>query len=225
MSKINVGHYEQDGGIIYLPLGFIPDFFLCVDFHTSTNIIFYYWWERMEDDQAANAQEGISVAEGVTARMGDDAGIAAYDTGSEQPPIGVWAASSGSFTARDGSTSVTKSARSATAHGTYIYGSTSGSDENGNTVDQSAIFELVTSSGNTGSSEPTWPVEIGGQVADGSNVWEKVNAATLRGGYQGVQIEDDIQTNGQEMYYLAILADKVTDHGDVDGWTNGVYGA
>ncbi|KKL50078.1 hypothetical protein LCGC14_2309070, partial [marine sediment metagenome] len=29
-------------------------------------------------------------------------------------------------------------------------------------------------------------------------------------------------TNGQEVYYLALQADQVVDHGDVDGWTSGI---
>ena len=208
MAKINVGHYEADGGIIYLPLGYVPDFIMLVDFHTNTNIIFYYWWERMEDDQATGKQEGISVAEGITANLADDAGITAYDTGSQIPTVQSWTQAR----------ATAATARSATAHGTYIR-PTASSD-----MEQDAIFECVTA-GTGGSTEPTWPKEIDGQVTDGTVVWEWVNVPLERGGYQGVCVQDDIQTDGQEMYYLAMLADKSVDHGDVDGWTGGVEGA
>ena len=220
MNKINVGHYTQDGGIIYLPIGYVPDYFMAVDFHTNTNIIFYHWFERMEDDQATGKQEGISVAEGVTANMADDAGIIAYDTGAALPKIYEWAASTTTLTQKDGGAATTsRAARSATAHGTYIH------PTEDSAMDRDAVMECVTASGSTGATEPTWPKEIGGQVADSSNVWERVNVSTLRGGYQGVCIQDNIQSDGQEMYYLALMADRSIDHGDVDGWTDGVYGS
>jgi hypothetical protein len=211
MSRIKVGHYEQDGGTIYLPLGFIPDYIRLCDFHTSTNIIFYEWWESMEDDQAAAAQEGISITEGVTARLADDAGVAAYDTGTQYPAAGTGAGQLQQWTA---STSYT--ARTTTAEGSFCR------PTNSSTTDRDAIFECTTG-GTSGSTEPTWPDAIGGTVLDSTPIWERVNKVFGRSGYQGLQIEDNIQTDGQEMYYLAIQADESIDHGDVTGWASGVY--
>lgn len=219
MSKINVGHFEPDGNTIYLPIGYVPDFFLLCELG-ATNPLFYYWWEMMEDDEAAQSQEGVIDSAGTKTKAADDAGIAAYDLGTDLPLIYVWAASTTTLTQKDsGGATTTKTARTATAHGSYIIPTTS-SD-----MDRDAVFECVTSSGNTGATEPTWPASIGDQIADGNNVWERVNVPTFRGGYQGVSIEDNIQTDGQEMYYLALLADSAIDHGDVLGWVGGIYGA
>lgn len=206
MPRISVGHYEQDAGDIYLPLGYIPDYVMLCDFHTSTNIIFYHWWKEMESHEAAAAQEGISVAEGVTARMADDAGIAEYDTGSEKDvDVPEWAAST-AFTAR-----------TATAEGTLVRPTLAANPEL-----FEAVFECV-DGGTTGSTEPTWPAAIGDQVVDNDGTWERVNVAMKRKGYQGILVADNIQTNGQEMYYLAMLADRVDDWGDVDAWPSGIY--
>lgn len=213
MNQIIVGHFEADGGIIYLPVGFIPDYFRLVDYHTNTNIIVYEWWERMEDDQASGKKEGISYTEGVTANLADDAGITAYDSGSESPTVTTWTES----------VSNAATARTATAKGTFVKPSTSGTDDTGADADRSAIFECVTA-GTSSGTEPTWPSAIGGQVLDGTTLFERVNEANVRAGYQGVCIQDNINTNGQEMYYLAIQADDSVDHGDVDGWTGGIYG-
>jgi len=210
MNQIRVGHYEQDGEDVYLPLGFVPDYIRLVDFHTDTNIIVYEWWERMQDDQATGKQEGISYTEGVTANLADDAGIQAYDTGSQAPTIGEWTAST-AYTAR-----------SATANGSFVKGTTSGTNNLGQDVDREAIFECVTA-GTSGTTEPTWPTAPGENTAsDNGVVWQLVTEPTFRGGYQGVLIADNIQTDGQEMYYLAIKADDSRDHGDVSGWSGGV---
>jgi len=212
MARIKVGHYVQDGGIIYLPIGFIPSRILLIDFHTSTNIIFYWWFSEMEQYQSTGAKEGISVAEGVTARMADDAGIVEYDSGSQLPSIVAWAAST-AYTAR-----------TATADGSFVKGGTASTSLNvdGVAVDRNAIFECVTA-GTSGTSEPSWPVEVGeNSASDNGVIWQLVVEPEHRGGYQGVCVQDNIQTNGQEMYYEAILADTNVDHGDVDGWASGV---
>ena len=204
-DNIKVGHYEADGGIVNLPLGFIPDYFKLTDFHTDTNIIFYEWYRLMEQDQASGKQEGISIAEGVTANLADDAGIIAYDTGSQIPTVTTWTTS----------VSTAATARTATAAGTYVKPSVSSSSDRG------SIYECVTA-GTGSATEPTWPDNDGGQVTDSSTVWEKVNVSLQRGGYQGVVIQDNIQTDGQEYYYTALKACQAVDHGDVAGWTSGI---
>jgi hypothetical protein len=215
MNKIVVGHYLADGGIVYLPIGFIPDYFrLCDIDSTTTNaaVCIHEWFERMEDDEASGSQEGWALGLstlGYTTLHADDAGITAYDTGTQYPTVAQWVAST-AYTAR-----------TATASGSFVKGTTSGTDNLGQAVDRDAIFECVTA-GTSGSTEPTWPSRIGGQVLDSTPVWEKVNEATFRGGYQGVCIQDDIQTNTHECYYLALKADDSIDHGDVDGWPSGV---
>lgn len=211
MSSVNqiiVGHYEQDGGLIYLPLGFVPDYLKLVDFHTDTNIIIYEWFRRMQLDQSTGKQEGFSITEGVTANLADDAGITAYDTGSQGPTVTTWTST----------VATNATARTATAHGTYVRPTTDSS------TDREAIFECVTA-GTSSGTEPTWPAAIGEQVTDGTVVFERVNVSREQIGYKGVCIQDDIQTDGQEMYFLAIKADDALDYGDVDGWTGGIEGA
>ncbi|MHC4703025.1 MAG: hypothetical protein ACYTFQ_20865, partial [Planctomycetota bacterium] len=145
-------------------------------------------------------------------------GFAAYDTGTQGPL--TLAAVTADWTA-----STAYTARSATKHGDYVRGTTTGSDSNGLAVDRSAIFECVTA-GTTGTSEPTWPSDIGGQTAsDNGVIWEKVtNVATLQGGYQGFRIAAALMTDGQEMYYLAIRSDDCVDQADVTRWQSGIDG-
>lgn len=227
------GHYTQDGSTIYLPIGFIPDYLRLIDVPDSspaTNIIVYEWFERFEDDgEASNYAEGIGYTEGVTSVLvsGSTDGIAAYDGSSEKPTVYVWGASTTTLYTKDydaglgTGSSATRSARTATAHGTYIHPTTSDQSQ------RDAIFECVTASGNTGATEPNWEDApgIGDQISDGSNVWERVNVEKTRGGYQGVRIHGDVQTDGQEMWFLALLCDRSLDLGDVDGWTGGIQGA
>lgn len=216
MSQIIIGHFEPDGGLIYLPIGFVPDEFTLIEHGGgSAAIVIAKWFERMEDDEVSGSQEGFTISEGTTALLADDGGIVAYDTGSELPTVTEWSA---------GATVV---ARSATAHGTYMKATTSGVDSNGNEIDRSAIFE-VTANTTTGTTEPNWPTVVGETALDnhGSPVrYEKVNVALLRGGYKGVRIAAALMTNGQEMYYKAIQADQSLDLGDVDGWTGGIQDA
>lgn len=214
MNQIIVGHFTPDGALIYLPIGFVPDRFTLIEWGAADAAMkIYHWFERNEDDEASGSQEGMSLTEGATAHLADDGGIVAYDTGSELPTITEWSA---------GATAV---ARSATAHGTYYKATTSGVDANGNEIDRSEIFECVTA-GTTHTSEPVWPTVIGANgPSDNGVVWQKVNVATLRGGYKGVRIAAALMTNGQEMYFEAIQADQSVDLGDVDGWTGGIQGA
>lgn len=221
-NGIRVGHFLGDGGDVYLPIGFIPDYFrLCDIDSTTTNaaVAIHEWFERMEDDEASGSQEGWALGLstlGYTTLHADDAGITAYDTGTLFPASGTGAGQLAQWVA---STSYT--ARTATAAGSYVKGTTSGTDNTGAVVDRDAIFECVTG-GTSGSTEPTWPSAIGGQVLDSTPVWEKVNTAVFQGGYQGVLIADNIQTNTHEYYYLAIRAHDSVDHGDVDGWSGGI---
>lgn len=214
MNQIIVGHFEPDGGLIYLPIGFVPDLFRMQEMG-ATNPLFYTWYERQEDDEATGSQEGILDSGGTKTLLADDGGFAAYDAGSELPTVTEWSA---------GATVV---ARSATAHGTYMKATVSGVDANGNEIDRSAIFE-VTANTTTGATEPNWPTVVGESAVDNhaSPVrYEKVNVALFRGGYKGVRIAAALMTNGQEMYYEAIQADQSKDLEDVDGWTGGIKDA
>jgi hypothetical protein len=204
-NSIKTGHFTQDGGIINLPLGFVPEYIELMDFHTDTNIIFYKWWRRMESDQASGKQEGVSIAEGITANLADDAGIIAYNTGTQTPTIEEWTEAR----------ATAATARTATAAGTYLKATVS------NGADRGSVFECRTA-GTSSGTEPTWPVVDGEQVLDSDVLFEKVNVSLQRGGYQGIVIQDNIQTDGQEMYYVALKADQDVDHGDVDGWASGI---
>ena len=205
MPQIVTGHYTQDGSLVYLPIGFIPDWLQWVDYTTA--ILIHYWFEMMEDDEASGSQEGIlDDGDGTYSKNADDGGFTAYDTESAFPTINEWTQAR----------STAATARSATADGTFIKPTTS------SITDREAVFECVTA-GTGGDTEPTWPDNIGGQVTDSSTVWERVNQPTKRQGYKGVCVSGTIQTNGQEAYFLALQADDAKDWGDVDGWASGVY--
>lgn len=207
MGQIVTGHYTPDGGDVYLPIGFVPDWFQWAEHGASAPLI-HYWWEMMQDDEASGSQEGIiDDGDGTRSKAADDAGFQAYDSESASPTISDYTVT----------VSTNATARTATAHGTYVRPSTS-SD-----TDREAIFECVTAG--TGSAEPTWPAGIGDQVTDGSVVFERVNVATSRVGYKGILVADNLQTDGQEAYFLALQADRSIDLGDVDGWSGGIYGA
>ncbi len=200
-EKIKIGHYEADGGIINLPIGFIPDHFRLVAM--ITNPLVYEWWRSQQTEEATGAQEGIIDTAGTKTLAADDAGITAYSTGAEGPTVIEYA------------DATTPTAKTATAPGTFVKPSA------GNAQDRGSIYECVTSTGAV-VTEPTWPSADGEQVTDdGLNVWEKVNVSKQRGGYQGVVVQDNIQTDGQEMYYVALAGDSV-DHGDTAGWTDGI---
>lgn len=213
-NQIRVGQFTQDGGLVNLPLGFIPDYIELAN-RDLTNTVFIEWWHLMQTNDISGSQEGISIdAAGVPTDLGDAAGITAYNASSQRPQIGIWEASNTTVDTRDGTT-LTVVARTATAPGTYVNPTVSSS------ADRGAIFECVTA-GTTGSTEPTWPDSIGENVTDNSMVWKRVDKSLQRGGYQGVIIAAAVQTNGQLMYYLAIQSDQSVVHGDVDGWTDGI---
>ena len=204
-NQIKVGQFVQDGGLVNLPLGFIPDYIELAN-RDLTNTVFTEWWHLMQTNDISGSQEGIAIADGGgTTDLADAGGITAYDTGAQSPTVTTWTKAVG-----DAAT-----AKTATAAGTYVKPSVDSDSDRG------SIFECVTA-GTSDSTEPTWPDSDGEQVTDGTTVWEKVNVSLQRGGYQGVVIAGAIQTDGQLMYYLALQADQSVVHGDVDGWTSGI---
>lgn len=204
-NQIKVGQFIQDGGLVNLPLGFIPDYIELAN-RDLTNTVFTKWWRLMETNDISGSQEGIAIADGGgTTDLADAGGITAYDTGTQIPTVTTWTKAVG-----DAAT-----ARTATKAGTYVKPSVASDGDRG------SVFECVTA-GTSDSTEPTWPVVDGENVTDGTTVWKKVNVSLQRGGYQGVVIAGAIQTDGQLMYYFALMADQSIVHGDVDGWTSGI---
>ena len=217
MNKLKVGHFEADDGLINLPIGFIPDVF-DMDELTTANPDHVRWYRRQEQDEASASRQGIITngVDGVITRLSAGNGIIAYSASEQRPPMGEWEAGSSTIDEKDG-TSITIVAKTATAPGTYVFPTVSSA------ADRQAIFEAVTVGGNTGSEEPDWNnVSIGANVTDGSIVWKRVDVSLQRGGYQGVVIAAALNTNGQEWYYEAKQANWSVDHGDVDGWTDGI---
>lgn len=207
MNKIKTGHFEADGSLINLPIGFIPDFFQLHDVGEGTNPDMVQWFRAQETDEATGSQEGLLTtgSTGVVTLLSDDGGIIAFDTGSQAPTVTTWTTA----------VATAATARTATAPGTYVKPSVA------SVTDRSAIFECVTA-GTGGGTEPTWPDAVDEQVTDNSVVWERVDKSLERQGYQGVVIAAALMTNGQEMYYFALQANQSIDHGDVDGWTDGI---
>jgi hypothetical protein len=209
MSQIVTARYVADGSAVYLPFGFVPDFLMLADIpHTSTdtNIDIYYFWKLMEEEGLTDQQDGFKVNEGVTDILASGSGISTYDTSANAPTISAWSASS------------TPTARTATTVGTYIHptiGNTQGFDVN-------AVFECITA-GTGGATEPTWSKNPGGQVTDGTNVWERVDgdAIVTRSGYKGVAV-DVALVDSHEVYTLAIQADRNPSWGDIVRWPSGV---
>lgn len=204
-NQIKIGNFLADGGLINLPIGFIPEYFQMHDVGEGTNPNMVQWFRRQQVNSATGEQEGMLTtgSTGVVTLLADAGGITAYNTGSQIPTIIEYADAS------------TPTAKTATAAGTFVKPSVS------NAQDRGSIYECVTSTGAV-VTEPTWPSADGEQVTDdGSNVWEKVNVSKQRAGYQGVVIAAALMTNGREMYYVALAGDSV-DHGDVDGWASGI---
>jgi hypothetical protein len=211
--KFVTGHFECDGGLIYLPIGFVPDYFFMCDASYTTATVFYHWWKALEEDAFTTALEGFKVSQGVTADLATTAGISAYDTGTQAPTVTAW-----SKAVSDAAT-----ARTATARGTLVKPTGTANNADGQLADRSAVLECVTA-GTGAATEPAWPLGIGDQITDGTTVFELVNQPTFRAGYQGVAIAAALMTNGDEHFYNAWLADESVDWGDVDGWASGVYG-
>ena len=216
MNKIKVGHFQADGGLINLPIGFIPDIFDMDEVGTS-NPDHVKWYRAQEGAEAAGSKEGMITngADGVITKLGTGAGIIAFNAGSQTPALGEWEASSSTIDEKD-ETSITIVARTADAPGTYVFPTVS------SRTDRQAIFEAVTVGGNTGTTEPTWPDSVGENVTDGSIVWKRVDVSLQRGGYQGVVVAAGLSTNDQEWYYEAKQANWSVDHQDTAGWTDGI---
>jgi hypothetical protein len=209
MNQIKTGKLTGDNGLVYLPLGFIPNYFKMIyRGASSTSAIVYEWFKQF--GELATIIDGWSFTDGVDAEVASASGIAAYDSAAQAPTISNWTTA----------VATAATARTATAHGTYARPSST-SD-----MDRSAIFECVTA-GTGSATEPTWPANIGGQVTEpsGDVVWERVNVPETRVGYQGVRLAATMVADGYEAYFIAIESDEDVDFGDVDGWVGGIQGA
>lgn len=211
MSQIITAMFTADGSAVYLPFGFIPDFFVLMDVpHSSadTNVDFYWWWKWMEDEGLTGMTDGILVNEGPTDALANASGIESYDTTSRGPTVTEWSASA------------SPTALSGTTHGSYYRPTRTGGKG-----DYSAIFECMAGA-TTGSTEPTWPKDPGGTVVDNDVTWQRVDGDVARKvvGYKGIAV-DAALTDSHQVYCLAIQADQSLNFGDVVGWSGGVYGA
>ena len=208
MNQIITARFQADGAAVYLPFGFIPDFFLMVDLSTDTNIDFYYWWKWMEDEGASGYQDGVLVNEGATDGLASGSGISSYNTASNAPTVTEWTASA------------SPTAKSGDAHGSYYRPTRTGGKG-----DYDAIFECLAGT-TTDTTEPSWPKDPGGTVTDNNVTWKRVDGdvALTRVGYQGIAVDVSL-TNDHVVLCLALQADQSINFGDVAGWTGGVYGA
>ena len=216
---LRIGHFEADGALINLPIGFIPDYFEMDKVSGGDGALHAVKWYRgMETDEATGSQEGWTDKEGTTDILADAGGITAYDTGSVGPSSGTGAGQLSEWAA---STSYT--ARTATARGSFVKGTVGAANNIGGTNDREAIFECVTG-GTSASSEPTWPTAVGGQVLDSTPIWELVvDVPVDRQGYQGITIAAALMSDSDEWYYRAFQSDNGNeDHGDVLGWGSGI---
>jgi len=225
MNGYETGIFIADGSLIYVPVGFKPD---RVDVFELTSGPFHQIFHGILEDSGVSAAlsdiEGIQYGDGgVGTLLADGAGLATYDAGEERPNIYNWVLSTTTLTLKqDTSETTTVTARTATAHGTYILPSAGALTVDGLAADRSLVAECVTASGNTAATEFAWGVAIGEQMADGDNVWEIVNAASLRVGYQGFRIAGALMTDGDYHVYDAWKADQVRVLGDVVSWVDGV---
>lgn len=216
MSQIKCGHFESDGAEVHIPIGFEPDFILFLPMGANAASLIL-WFKQMGIHGAdGTLYGGLSIIDGTDARITAGSGLAVYDTASELPTITQWVKETGSMVAR-----------TSTAHGTYRKATVNGVDVDGNEIDRSEIFECV-AGGTTGSTEPVWPTQVGENgPSDNSVLWQKVNVATLRGGYKGFTVAAGSLANiadDAEGYFIAIQADSVEDYGDVVGWIGGIRG-
>lgn len=204
-----------DGGVIYVPVGFMPD--KVEMFEMTTDGIMHVWHRILEDSDVASALSSIEglqydVDGSAATLLADGAGFASYDTSAEKPTVSEWTSA----------VSTAATARTATAPGTFIKPTTSATDADGLVADRSLIAECVTA-GTSSGTEPTWKTGTGEQFLDSDVRFEIVNQATYRNGYQGFRVAAALMTDGDYHIYDAWMADKTTVWGDVDGWTDGVY--
>lgn len=208
MADIRGGKFISDGGDVYIPVGFIPDYVRVTKLGGDTAVEFFEWLRYSEANESAGKQDGISVKEGVTAEMNENLGIAAYDSSGEAPTITPWTQAVGSAA----------SARTNTADGTFVKPV---ADRGSNPPDRELMFECITA-GTSGATEPTWNRGIGETTLDGTTLWECVREPRRRYGYKGFFFDETEQTDSDIFYYVAMKFDEFVDHGDVDGWTNGI---
>lgn len=211
MSKVKVGKFISDNGAVNIPVDFIPDVIeLWARGASSTNALVYKAFPTLMAE-LGTIINGWSLTDGVDAEIADGSGPDTYDSASQGPTITTWTQAVGS-----GAT-----ARSVTAHGTYVRPTRTGGKG-----DINAVFECVVD-GTSDATEPTWPKAVGERVYDGTTVWEKVVIPTKRIGYQGFSLPATLTglADGDEGYFVATQADHVADYGDVDGWSSGVKGA
>jgi len=217
MSQVKIGHYEQDGGLVYVPVGFIPDFLLAFDRNSASGSgVLYMWWREMEDyDPTTDTViDGISITDGTDAELAAAGGFAAYDGEAAAPTVTNHAVSTAYvLEATDPALCFVRPPVDAT-------------DEDGNVVDRDAIFQCTTAGTSSATAPTAWPAVLGGTLLDGTAVWTRVNEATFRKGYQGFRVAAAIQTNAYEMYYTAFQGDGGSQRlGDSAEWSNGIYGS
>lgn len=207
------GHFEADGALINLPIGFIPDYFEMDKVSGGDGAVHAVkWYRAMEQDEASGSQEGWTDKEGTTDVLADAGGITAYDTGTQTPTVEEWTSAR----------ATAATARTATAAGTFLKGTVGSLSNTGQVVDREAIFECVTA-GTSSGTEPTWPSAVGEQVLDNDVRFEMVNKAKFRKGYQGITIAAALMADSDDWYYRAYQSDNGSeDHGDVVGWTDGI---
>lgn len=214
MNGYETGIFICDGALIYVPVGFVPD--KVEMYELTSDALMYQWWKGLEDAAVAAALSSIEgilydVDSGAASLLADGGGFASYDTGAEGPTVSTWTSA----------VATAATARTATARGTLVKPSTSGTDTDGQNADRSMIFECVTA-GTSSGTEPTWPTAIGDQVLDSDVLFELVNEASIRTGYQGFRVAAALMANGEYHVYDAWKANKTHIWGDVDGWPSGV---
>ena len=210
MSQVKVGHFTGTGANLNLDIGFVPDYMMLIEFGTSTNIKIFHWFNRMEGDLASGLQEGISVLEGVTARLADAGGITAYNTASVQYMI---PAPSGDAPYK-GKTATLFALATDYSSGYTARDGTNVGDVVTPITPNGFCYELHTATG-VGTSEPTWSTQPGVTCTDGgANVWICRPIRLERVGFEGVTIDADLSTDSVENFYMAVKADEDTDHGD-----------
>ncbi len=213
MRDSKCGHFESDGADVYIPIGFIPDFVILCRM-AATNPLFYWWWQAMYAEEASGMKEGAIDTAGVKTYAADSQGITSYDTASQLPTVSEWSSA----------VSTAATARTVSARGTLVKTTLTAVDQDGLKVDRSAIFECTTA-GTSSGTEPTWNTNPDGITMDSDVAFQLVTDEALgRVGYKGIGVAAEIQTDGQEFYFLALLCNSVEDMGDVDGWPSGVMG-